>query len=123
MRSGWSRAWASVCRVQARCELVPGTADSSGCGLVGRHTGRFHGAAAALALDGRAGAAGGLDALARARAERVGVNRERLAELALGEDLDRDALAGAEAVCLHQLDRHLGAGVEEPVERGDVDRL
>ena len=70
-----------------------------------------------------AGAAGGLDALARGGAEGVGVNGQRLGQLALGEDLDRHALARAEAGGPQRLERHLGAGVEARLEVGDVDRL
>ena len=57
------------------------------------------------------------------RAEGVGVHGQRLAQLALGEHLDRDVLARAQAVGLHQLDRDLGAGVEAALQRGDVHRL
>src|SRR6478672_10314648 len=76
-----------------------------------------------LALDQLAGSASRLDALARTRAEGVSVDGQRLAQLALGEHLDRNVLARAQAVGLHQLDRHLGARIEAAVERGDVDRL
>src|SRR3954453_23435460 len=49
-------------------------------------------------LDQRAGPAGRLDGLARGGAEGVGVDGERLGDLALGQDLDRDAPALAQAV-------------------------
>src|SRR5271166_6855125 len=98
-----------------------GTADSSGCDR--ESSGCRAGAAPPLALDDRAGAAGRLDALARAGAERVRVHGQRLGEIALGEHLHRDVLAGAEALGLHHLESHLGARVEAALERGDVDRL
>src|SRR6202453_5345979 len=78
---------------------------------------------ASLALDRVACTAGGLDARASGRAEAVGVHCERLAELTLGEDLDGDIFAAAQAGCLHQLDGDLCAGVEALLERGDVDGL
>src|SRR5258707_13918084 len=79
--------------------------------------------AAASGLDDGAGAAGGLDALARTGAEGVGVNGQRLRDLALGQHLDRDLLARRQAVGLHQLQGHLGAGCEALLQGGDVDRL
>ena len=84
---------------------------------------RFHGREPAQPSTICAGAAGRLDALARAGAEGVGVHGQRLGQLALGEHLHGDVLAGAEAVGLHQLERHLGARVEAALERGDVDGL
>src|ERR671918_1744737 len=74
-------------------------------------------------LDDRAGPAGSLDGLAGGGAEGVRVHGERLGDLALGEDLDRDALARAEAVLAQGVERHLGAGVEARLEVLDVDRL
>ena len=50
------------------------------------------------ALDDLAGAAGGLDVLAGGLGEAVRVDGERLGDLALGEDLDRDALARGQAL-------------------------
>src|SRR4051794_5550253 len=48
---------------------------------------------------------------------------ERLAELALGEDLHGNAPAPREPTGAHQFEGHLGAGVETVLQRGDVDRL
>src|SRR6266851_2751854 len=96
-----------------------GAADSSGCDGESRPV---HGPEL-LALDELAAAAGSLYALARARAEAVRVDRERLAELALGQHLDRHALAGGQAVGLHQLDRDLRARLEATLERRDVHGL
>src|SRR4051812_43681508 len=74
-------------------------------------------------LDGRAGAAGSLDGCAGGGAELVRVNRQRLGDLALGEDLDRDVLAGAQALVAHGLVRLLFAWVEARLEVLHVDRL
>src|SRR5580704_15767999 len=79
--------------------------------------------AASLALDRLAGAAGGLDTRTGARAEGVRFYCQRLAELTLGEDLDRDVFARTQAGRLHQLDRDLSAGVEALLQCGDVDGL
>src|ERR1700689_3946257 len=87
----------------------------------GRRRSRCGGGGALLHHHTRA--AGRLDALARAGAEGMGVDGELLVQLALGEDLDGNALAGAQALALHQLDRHLGAGLETFLQRADVDRL
>jgi hypothetical protein len=80
------------------------------------------GRAALLGAD-LAGSAGGLDRLARRRAERVRVDRQRLGDRALGEDLHLDALAGAQALGLQRFERHLVAGVEAALEILEVDRL
>src|SRR6476646_9528292 len=95
-----------------------GAADSSRCAL-GEPPVRpaRRSARGALGLDERARAAGRLDPLARAGAERVRVNGERLGQLAARQHLDRDVLALAQAVGLHQLDRHVRAGVEALLER------
>src|SRR5665213_2198733 len=75
-----------------------------------------------LALDEVAGAAGCLDLLARIGAEGVGVNRERLRQLASGEDLDRYVIAGTEALGLEHLVGDLGARTVAGVQVGDVYR-
>src|SRR6478752_2898404 len=101
-----------------------GAADSSGCARAGRRFDRRGEAVlGALGVDERARPAGRLDPLARAGAERVRVNGERLGQLAACKHLDRDVLALAQAVGLHQFDRHVGAGVEALLERLEVDRL
>src|ERR1700727_4008563 len=76
-----------------------------------------------LALDDMTGATGGLDALARARAEGVGVHGEGLGQLALGENLDRYLLAGTETLGLQQLYGDLGPRLEAGVQIGDVHGL
>src|SRR3954447_401816 len=70
----------------------------------------------ALALDGLAGAARRLDALARRLGEAVRGDGERLGELAAAEDLDRDValLRQPGGAQLLQADR--GAGVEALIE-------
>src|SRR3954452_21788669 len=70
----------------------------------------------ALALDGLAGAARRLDALARRLGEAVRGDGERLGELAAAEDLDRDValLRQPGGTQLLQADR--GAGVEALIE-------
>src|SRR5579884_787581 len=70
-----------------------------------------------------AGAAGGLDLGLRRLGEGVGMHGQRLGQLALGQDLDRDALAGREPLGLHRLERDRGAGVEASLEIQQVDRL
>src|SRR5256885_8144589 len=57
---------------------------------------------AASALDELAGAPGGFDALTRAGAEGVRVNRERDRQLALGQNLDRDALTRPQSLGLQR---------------------
>src|SRR5437764_3959478 len=74
-------------------------------------------------LDDLAGTAGGLDPLARRSAECMRVDGQRLAQLALGEDLDRDVLLAREALGPERVGGHLGAGVEALLERGEVHRL
>src|SRR3954454_18845751 len=76
-----------------------------------------------LALDHYDRAARALDALARGGAEGVRVDGERLGELALGEDLDRDAPALAQALGRERLEGDLGARLEALLEVGEVDRL
>src|SRR5262249_50983768 len=68
--------------------------------------------AAAQLLDDDAGAAGALDGLAGGRRELVGMHRERLRDLALGEDLDRHVAALAQAPLLERVERDVGALVE-----------
>src|SRR5947209_4012693 len=77
----------------------------------------------ALVLDHLAGAARGLDALARGGAEAVGVDGQGLAQLAPGQDLDRDVLALGQAPLAQPLGGDLGAGVEARLQVGQVDRL
>src|SRR5689334_15737562 len=74
-------------------------------------------------LDYLARAAGGLDRLARGLAEAMRMNGERLRDLALGEHLDRDFLAGRETLCLHRLERHGGTRLKARLEVKQVDRL
>src|SRR6476620_7584017 len=80
-------------------------------------------ASPALVLDDLAGAARGLDALARTCAERVGVDRQRDRQLTLGEHLDGHVLAGRKTLRAQQLRGHLGARLEALLQRRDVDRL
>src|SRR5216684_2630414 len=56
-------------------------------------------------FDDLAGAARGFDPLARRGAEGVRVHGQRLAQLALGEDLHRDALALGQALRLERVGR------------------
>src|SRR5271166_260172 len=79
--------------------------------------------AGTLAVDDLAAAAGRLDPLACAGAEAVGMDGERLGQLALGQHLHGHALARGQTVGLHQLEGHLGAGVETALQGGDVDGL
>src|SRR5262249_4675010 len=74
-------------------------------------------------LSDDARAAGGLDRGLGGARERVGVDGQRLRELALGEDLDRDVLARSETLVDERLNRHLRAAVEARVEVLEVDRL
>src|SRR5579884_1579790 len=71
-------------------------------------------------LDLLAIAAGRLDRLARLGAERVGVNGERLAQLALGEHLDRHVLASGEALVLERFQGHRRARVEAGLEAAQL---
>src|SRR3712207_2759978 len=77
----------------------------------------------ALRLDDDHGATRGLDLLARGGGELVRMDGQRLAEIALGQDLDVDALARAQALLLQGLERDLGARLEAVLEVGEVDRL
>src|SRR3954452_18029378 len=114
---------------------MPGAARASGNsgGATGRSSGWWSGAArrgqlgarvarSAIVDDDR-GTAGGLDGLASGAAERVRVHGELLGERALGEDLDRDVLAAAQALGLQRVERDLVAGLEAPLEVLEVDRL
>src|ERR1700716_2558299 len=74
-------------------------------------------------FDDLAGAARGFDPLARGGAERVRVHGQRLAQLALGEDLDRDALALGQTLGLERVGGDLGAAVEALFQRREIDRL
>src|SRR5690242_13694382 len=77
----------------------------------------------ASVLDDLAGPAGGLDGLAGGGAELVRVDRERLGELALREDLHRDVAALAEPLGLERVQRDLGALVEALLEVLEVHGL
>src|SRR5690242_290307 len=77
----------------------------------------------ASVLDDLAGPAGGLDGLAGGGAELVRVDRERLGELALREDLHRDALLRAQPVGVQRVERHRVAGLEARLEVRDVEDL
>src|ERR687889_1171660 len=70
-----------------------------------------------------AGAARGLDLLARGAREAVGAHGQALRHLAAGEHLDRHALARGEAGGGQALRRNLGAVVEASVEVADVHGL
>src|SRR6476469_7146895 len=74
-------------------------------------------------LDQLARPTGGLDLLARGLAETVRVDRQCLGKLALGEHLDRDLLAGGEALGVHRLERNGIARLEPRLEVDQVDRL
>src|SRR5436190_1587224 len=74
-------------------------------------------------FDDLAGAARGFDPLAGGRAEGVRVHRERLAQLALGEDLHRDALALGQALRPEYVGRYLGPGIEALLQRREVHGL
>src|SRR6185437_10015301 len=74
-------------------------------------------------LDQLTGPAGCLDPLARRLAEGVRVDRQRLSELALGEHLDRDLLAGGQTLGVHCLKRNRCARLESRLEIEQVDRL
>src|SRR5215208_87887 len=77
----------------------------------------------AALLDDDAGAAGALDRLAGGGRELVRLDRQRLGDLALGEDLHGDVAARAEALLLERVQRHVGALVEARLEVLQVDRL
>ena len=70
-----------------------------------------------------AGSPGGLDALARGRAEGVGVDGQRLGDLALGEHLDRDVLARARPFAFSASSVTSAPRVEARLEVEQVDRL
>src|ERR1700759_44764 len=74
-------------------------------------------------LDQLARPAGALDLLARGLAEAVRVDRQRLGELALGEHLHGDLLAGGETLGMHRIKRNGIACVEASLEVEQVDRL
>src|ERR1700761_798543 len=74
-------------------------------------------------LDDLAGPAGGFDALASGLGESVRVDRQRDRELALGQDLDRHALACGQPLAVQRLQRDRVAGGEAGLEVSDVDRL
>src|SRR6478752_5640512 len=74
-------------------------------------------------LDQLARPAGALDLLARGLAEAVRVDRQRLGELALGEHLDGNLLAGGETLGVHRLKRNGRARLEASLEVEQIDRL
>src|SRR3954453_24251728 len=74
-------------------------------------------------LDHVARPAGSLDGRTGGGAEGVRVDRQGLGDLALGEALHRDALAGAQALVAQRLEGHVGALVEARLEVLEVDRL
>src|SRR5436305_925314 len=73
--------------------------------------------------DQLAGAAGGLDLLARLGAEGMCLDCERLGDRTLGEDLDRDVLARGQALPVHRFERHGIAGLEALLEVEQVHDL
>src|SRR5579875_3504666 len=73
--------------------------------------------------DHLAGAAGRLDGRLGSGAEAMRVHGQRLGDLALGQHLDRDALARGQALAVHGLQRDRGPGLEARLEVGQVDRL
>src|SRR3954470_16261691 len=76
-----------------------------------------------LGLDELAGAARGLDLLASGLGEAVGVDGQRLRELAAAEHLDRDALAGRQAGATQGVEVDGGALVEPRLEVVEVHGL
>src|SRR3954452_23406363 len=76
-----------------------------------------------LALDDLAGAAGGLDALARGLREAVGLDGELLRELAVAQHLDRDVAARGQAGSPQRGGIDRGAVVEPRIEVREVHRL
>src|SRR5438046_2886549 len=74
-------------------------------------------------LDHLARTAHALDPLARSLAECVRVDGQGLAQLALGEDLDRDILASGEPFLAHRLERHSLTGFKARLEVEQVHRL
>src|SRR5215467_11410192 len=76
-----------------------------------------------LAVEDVADAAGRFDLLASGLGVGVCVDGELLLQLALAEDLDRDALALGEARIDERLRADLGAVVEACLEVGEVHRL
>src|SRR3981081_277854 len=74
-------------------------------------------------FDDLAGAARGFDPLARGRADGGRLAGGGPAQLALGEDLDRDALALGQALRPERIGRDLGAGAEALLERREVHGL
>src|SRR5262245_43962528 len=68
-------------------------------------------------------AARGLDPLARGLGERVRVDGEPLVQLAAGQDLDRDVLAGGQAGRAQRVQVDRRAVVEPRLEVLEVDRL
>jgi hypothetical protein len=84
---------------------------------------RDHETAVRSLLDDLAGTAGSLDGLSRRATEGVSVHGERLGDLALGEHLDRNLLAGRQTRALERLDGDDVAGHESLLEVGEVHRL
>src|SRR5437763_9024595 len=76
-----------------------------------------------IGLHDRAGAAGRLDLLAGRLRERVRAHGELLAQLALAEDLDRDAAAGGQPAGAQARRGHLVPRLEARVQVAQVDRL
>src|SRR6266480_1216561 len=76
-----------------------------------------------IALQNRAGAAGGLDLLARRPGEPVRADSELLLDLALAEDLHRHAAPRGQAAPRERGGRHLVAFAEAGLEVAQVHRL
>src|SRR5947209_3997888 len=73
--------------------------------------------------DELAGAASGLDLLARTLRKRMRVHGQRLRDRALGQDLDRDGLVRGQALGLERLESHRVTGLEAGFQVEQVDGL
>src|SRR3954467_1119617 len=96
---------------------------SSGGRRSGRHLRTRRALGPSLAVEDGADAACTLDLLARGLRERVRVHGQLLGELALAQDLHRDALARGQAPLLERVRSDLGAVVEARLEVTEIHRL
>src|SRR5688500_5493395 len=79
--------------------------------------------ALSLVLEDLAVSAGGFDLLAGGLGEAVGVDGQRLGQLAPAQDLDGHVAARGQAGLLERVGGHLGALVEAGLEVAEVDGL
>ena len=68
-------------------------------------------------------AARGFDPLSRGGAESMRGDRQRLGQLAFGQDLHRDSLSRAETMCVQRLERNVGPGLKPRFQVAQVHDL